>query len=257
MNDGFFGWANDQFRRQNPLDPRGKRSSARSMRVGHTRFVRELLRHRSQPQLGYQLVWDWFIRQPCSGSYCGSGPNGAPFRNPKCARWRILCAALRRQSTSIIIGVATCTCSPMAGRRAPADHDQIDPVRRRQGRDRPALRSQLPPCPTFTTIYPASGLGLDYMYRNDDFQVPFALRPRCPSNGNAQPTPCCQARRKCGRGSRRRVCSCSITRKLTQKATATGPAAAQKELKQNPTPSEREMAAKRCLYCTSPYTGRN
>ena len=54
----------------------------------------------------------------------------------------------------------------------PADHDQIDPVWAAAKAATDLLYGRnYRQGPTFTTIYPASGLGLDYMYRNDDFQV--------------------------------------------------------------------------------------
>ena len=72
----------------------------------------------------------------------------------------------------------------------PASHEQMDPVWAAAKAATDLLYGRnYRQGPTFTTIYPASGLGLDYMYESD-INVPFSIATEMrSSNGNGPADP--------------------------------------------------------------------
>jgi hypothetical protein len=159
--DGFlFGWANDQFRTW-----RKTRSIHEANAEAHAAC--ELVTpgscencYGTDPNRNWDINWCGVgsSDNPCSGSYCGSGTNGAPFREPEVRTMAEFVAGL--QST---IYIDHHCCGDMYlqpygwTQELPVDHDLMDPVWAAAKAATDLLYGRnYRQGPTFTTIYPGT-----------------------------------------------------------------------------------------------------
>jgi len=188
--DGFlFGWENDSFRTW-----RKTRSMHADNLAAHAAC--ELVTPGScencfgtDPNRNWDVNWGGVgaSDNPCSGSYYGE----SPFLEPEA---RTMADFVRERAATIYIDHHCCGdmfLQPYGWTiDLPADHDEMDAVwaTAKVATDNLYGRNYRQG-PTFTTIYPASGLGLDYMYYSD-INVPFSIATEMrSSNGNGPVDP--------------------------------------------------------------------
>lgn len=188
--DGFlFGWENDQFRtwrKTRSMHPANIEAHAACELVtpGNCEGC-----YGTDPNRNWDVNWCGIgaSDNPCSGSYCGIGP----FQEIEA---RSMADFVRSREATIYIDHHCCGdmfLQPYGWTEdLPASHEQMDPVWAAAKAATDLLYGRnYRQGPTFTTIYPASGLGLDYMYESD-INVPFSIATEMrSSNGNGPADP--------------------------------------------------------------------
>ena len=187
--DGYlFAWENDQFRTWR------KSRSIHPANIEAWAECEESTPGNCEGCFGTDLNRNWDINwcgtgaseNPCSGSYCGI----FPFEEPEA---RTMAEFVRNLESTIYIDHHCCGdmyLQPYGWtEELPPDHDEMDPVWAAAKAATDLLYGRnYRQGPTYTTIYPASGLGLDYMYVGAD--VPFSIATEMrSSNGNGPADP--------------------------------------------------------------------
>ena len=187
--DGYlFAWENDQFRTWR------KSRSIHPANIEAWAECEESTPGNCEGCFGTDLNRNWDINwcgtgaseNPCSGSYCGI----FPFEEPEA---RTMADFVRNLESTIYIDHHCCGdmyLQPYGWtEELPPDHDEMDPVWAAAKAATDLLYGRnYRQGPTYTTIYPASGLGLDYMYVGAD--VPFSIATEMrSSNGNGPADP--------------------------------------------------------------------